>query len=217
MSRDTKGDTALPSQLRTSKLSRDEIMVKLRQMISDTNTPDDRRKWAQDRLSSCERLSGMSYTAVDRTPSPAGRILNILKGATAMIVILVVASLAGGIGQEGGRIVGERLVGSESISPLSDPAKLEKMVAQTAGILNARTPQKVDDNVTLVRVEQDGLRLRYVHETVDPSVVPPDDTIQSRVCGNTKMANMVGLGLSYGYAYYDSSGMFLSEVQVTSC
>lgn len=128
----------------------------------------------------------------------------------------------GGIGAIFGGLIGGA-VGSVAGKAMADPAKVEKALVTMTNQLNQRMPMTVDadtrwDNTT---AGQKSFTYNYTIITMtsrefDRTVIPSYFTkLKAGVCSNPDMAIFFKNGVTVGYSYRTSDGVFLSKLDIT--
>ena len=128
----------------------------------------------------------------------------------------------GGIGAIFGGLIGGA-VGSVAGKAMADPEKVEKALVTMTNQINQRMPITVDadtrwDNTTVGQGKRFTYNYTIVTMTsreVDRTAIPSLFTkIKAGVCSNPDMAIFFKNGVTIGYSYRTSDGVFLSKLDI---
>lgn len=119
---------------------------------------------------------------------------------------------------------GPRTRPAEGLSPAARTAMLSCLARESARVLNAQLPLRIDEITTLRSVAADGPELTYLNDVeVDAAGLTAAqsaaliETTRNYVCSQPLMRAAVTAGASYRYIWLDRSGAEFNRMTIERC
>ncbi len=162
-------------------------------------------------------LLGPSANKDSASPAPTIRLLTGGLGVLSGFVLLAAAISLGGYV----KVEAVRRVEAAQAAGVFDDGILAQALALTAS--KAKTPAKIDDTTTLIRMEAEGLLLRYVYEVDSPAGLLPVDLqsadarlrLEQWTCSYKVLGRAIDAGAVIRHEYLRKDGSEIGAIEVT--